>query len=82
VVLAGCNECGVTHGPGLARLAAELIVRGETGADLTPYRVDRFPKLPEGELQRQAEAQYLARHPQEAGKAPTPFGITTPRSSH
>jgi sarcosine oxidase, subunit beta len=81
VVLAGCNECGVTHGPGLARLAAELIVRGETDADITPYRVERFPPLAEGELQRQAEAQYLARHPQEPGRAPTPFGITTPRSS-
>jgi glycine/D-amino acid oxidase-like deaminating enzyme len=80
VVLAGCNECGVTHGPGLSRLAAELIIRGRTDADLSPYRVDRFPSLDESELQRQAEGQYLARHPQEPGKAPAPFGITTPRS--
>ena len=29
----------------------------------------------------QAEAQYLARHPQAPGEAPTPFGITIPRSS-
>jgi sarcosine oxidase, subunit beta len=81
VVLAGCNESGVTHGPGLARLAAELIVRGRIEADISPYRVDRFPALGEDELQRQAEAQYLARHPQEPGKAPAPFGITIPRSS-
>lgn len=81
VVLAGCNESGVTHGPGLARLAAELVVRGRTGADLTPYRVDRFPPMTDDELQRQAEAQYLARHPTEPGKAPVPFGITTHRST-
>jgi sarcosine oxidase subunit beta len=84
VVLAGCNESGVTHGPGLARLAAELILTGDTDADLSPYRVDRFPDLAREryctELQRQAEAQYLARHPPEPGKAPAPFGITTLRS--
>jgi sarcosine oxidase, subunit beta len=78
VVLAGCNESGVTHGPGLARLAAELATRGRTDADLTSYRVDRFAALDDGELQRQAEAQYLARHPTEPGKAPAPFGITAP----
>lgn len=81
VVLAGCNESGVTHGPGLARLAAELALDGRADADLSPYRVDRFPPLDEGELRRQAEAQYLARHPQKPGKAPAPFGITTPRST-
>jgi glycine/D-amino acid oxidase-like deaminating enzyme len=81
VVLAGCNECGVTHGPGLSRLAAELILEGGTDADLSPYRVDRFPAVDESELQRQAAAQYLARHPHEPGKAPAPFGITSPRSS-
>jgi sarcosine oxidase subunit beta len=82
VVLAGCNESGVTHGPGLARFAAELILTGRTETDLSPYRVDRFPALDDAELQRQAEAQYLARHPPEPGKAPAPFGITSPRSSH
>lgn len=80
IVLAGCNESGVTHGPGLARLAAELVIAGRTDADLTPYRVDRFPPISDDELQRQAEAQYLARHPTEPGKAPAPFGITTPSS--
>jgi glycine/D-amino acid oxidase-like deaminating enzyme len=84
VVLAGCNESGVTHGPGLARFAAELVLTGATEADLSPYRVDRFAAdaLDESELQRQAEAQYLARHPPEPGKAAAPFGITIPRSSH
>jgi sarcosine oxidase subunit beta len=80
-VLSGCNESGVTHGPGLARLAAELITTGRTGADLTPYRVDRFGLHSEPALQQAAESQYLARHPPEAGQAPTPFGITIPQSS-
>ncbi len=80
-VLSGCNESGVTHGPGLARLAAELITTGRTNADLTPYRVDRFEGLTEADVQSQAEAQYLARHPPEAGQAPTPFGITIPQSN-
>lgn len=81
VVLAGCNECGVTHGPGLSKLAAELIVRGKTDADISPYRLERFPMLDDDDLRAQAEAQYLARHPQEPGKAPEPFGITIPQSS-
>jgi sarcosine oxidase, subunit beta len=80
-VLSGCNESGVTHGPGLARLAAELVVRGRTETDLSAYRVDRFPGLDEDAIQREAEGQYLARHPPEAGKAPEPFGITIPQSS-
>ncbi len=81
LVLSGCNESGVTHGPGLARLAAELITTGRTDADLTPYRVDRFPALDEAALQAEAEAQYLARHPPQDGQAPTPFGITIPQST-
>jgi sarcosine oxidase subunit beta len=80
-VLTGCNESGVTHGPGLARLAAELIVDGRTDADISAYRVDRFEGLDEATLVRAAETQYLARHPPEAGRAPEPFGITIPRSS-
>ncbi len=80
-VLAGCNESGVTQGPGLARLAAELIATGGTATDITAYRVDRFAPLTDTSLQTAAEAQYLARHPPEAGQAPQPFGITIPRSS-
>jgi sarcosine oxidase, subunit beta len=81
VVLAGCNESGVTHGPGLSRLAAELILRGHTNADISPYRVDRFGGLEDDQLQSRAEAQYLARHPPEPGQAPAPFGITSPQST-
>jgi glycine/D-amino acid oxidase-like deaminating enzyme len=80
-VLAGCNESGVTHGPGLARLAAELIATGCTDADISAYRVDRFGPLTDAALQAAAESQYLARHPPEAGQAPEPFGITIHRSS-
>jgi sarcosine oxidase, subunit beta len=80
-VLSGCNESGVTHGPGLARLAAELIVDGRPHADISAYRVDRFAATGDPELIGEAEAQYLARHPPEAGRAPEPFGITIPRSS-
>jgi len=73
--LAGDNESCVTHGPGLARLAAELVVHGSTEADIAAYRVGRFDDLSDAELQRAAEGQYLARHPPEDGSAPTPFGI-------
>jgi hypothetical protein len=31
--------------------------------------------MPDDELQRAAEGQYLARHPPDDGRAPTPFGI-------
>ena len=75
-VAAGDNESCVTHGPGLARLLAELIVTGATEADISPYRVGRFGDLTDDELQRAAEEQYLARHPPDDGSAPTPFGIT------
>jgi sarcosine oxidase subunit beta len=75
-VVAGDNECCVTHGPGLARLLAELVVTGGTEADISPYRVGRFAELSDDELQRAAEEQYLARHPPGDGSAPTPFGIT------
>ena len=44
-VLGGDNEAGVTHGPGLGRLMAEL-VDGEDDVtqwlDASPYRLDRF----------------------------------------
>jgi glycine/D-amino acid oxidase-like deaminating enzyme len=78
VVLAGDNECGVTHGPGLARIAAELVVRGTTAADISPYRVGRFAGLDDAALVAGAVGQYLARHPPEAGRAATPFGVTLP----
>jgi sarcosine oxidase subunit beta len=75
IVLAGCNESCVTHGPGLARLAAELIVRGRTSADISPYRVERFEGLDDARARAGAERQYLLRHPPQEGVAATPFGI-------
>jgi glycine/D-amino acid oxidase-like deaminating enzyme len=78
IVLAGCNESCVTHGPGLARIAAELVTAGGTGADIAPYRVDRFGTLSADEIQAAAERQYLLRHPPAAGVAATPFGIELP----
>jgi sarcosine oxidase subunit beta len=78
VVLAGCNESCVTHGPGLARIAAELVTTGSSGADISAYRVDRFGALAADALQAAAERQYLLRHPPAEGVAATPFGIELP----
>jgi sarcosine oxidase, subunit beta len=78
VVLAGCNECCVTHGPGLARIAAELVTAGRTDADISAYRVDRFGDTDDAAIQAAAERQYLLRHPPEEGVAATPFGIELP----
>ena len=41
-MLSGDNECGVTRGPGLGKLLAELIVCGQPSADIAPLRVNRF----------------------------------------
>jgi glycine/D-amino acid oxidase-like deaminating enzyme len=78
VVLAGCNECCVTHGPGLARIASELVTDGRTDTDISAYRVDRFGDTSDDAIQAAAEGQYLMRHPPEAGVAATPFGIELP----
>jgi glycine/D-amino acid oxidase-like deaminating enzyme len=78
VVLAGCNECCVTHGPGLARIAAELVVAGGTDTDISAYRVDRFADAGDDGVQAAAENQYLMRHPPAEGVAATPFGIELP----
>jgi sarcosine oxidase subunit beta len=78
VVLAGCNECCVTHGPGLARIAAELVMTGRTDTDISAYRVDRFADTSDDAIQSAAEAQYLMRHPPAEGLAATPFGIELP----
>ncbi len=75
IVLAGCNESGVTDGPGLARIVAELVSTGGSAADISPYRVDRFGELGSTAAQAGAEAQYLLRHPPAPGVAATPFGI-------
>ncbi|NQX11876.1 FAD-binding oxidoreductase [Microbacteriaceae bacterium VKM Ac-2855] len=39
--LAGDNESGVTHGPGMGRLVAELILGVQPYADPAPFRLDR-----------------------------------------
>jgi sarcosine oxidase subunit beta len=42
-VIAGDNEMGVTHGPGLGRLMAEVIYEGGSDwVDASRYRLDRF----------------------------------------
>lgn len=41
-LMSGDNECGVTRGPGLGKLLAELIVAGQPSADIAPLRIDRF----------------------------------------
>ena len=41
-VMTGCQEAGVTHGPGLGRLIAELVTEGKTLWDRDPYRMTRF----------------------------------------
>ncbi|HZV74991.1 MAG TPA: FAD-binding oxidoreductase [Conexibacter sp.] len=61
-VAAGCNESGVTHGPGLAHLLAELVTTGTTRDDVSPYRVGRFAELSDAELCDGAVATYLSRH--------------------
>jgi glycine/D-amino acid oxidase-like deaminating enzyme len=78
IVLAGCNECCVTNGRGLARIAAELVTAGRTDTDISAYRVDRFADAGADAIQAAAESQYLMRHPPEEGVAATPFGIELP----
>jgi sarcosine oxidase subunit beta len=39
--LSGDNESGVTHGPGMGKLVAQLVMGEETYADPTPFRLDR-----------------------------------------
>jgi sarcosine oxidase subunit beta len=39
--LTGDNESGVTHGPGLGKLVAQLVMGVEPYADPTPFRLDR-----------------------------------------
>ncbi len=40
-VVAGDNESGVTHGPGIGRLLADLVTGASPIFDPTPYRLDR-----------------------------------------
>jgi len=46
-VVAGDNESGVTHGPGLGRMVAELVVTGESAfVDASRYAPGRFEPRP------------------------------------
>ena len=49
-MVGGCNECGVTHGPGFGRLAAELVTTGSGGiADAAAFDPGRFgDRYPDG----------------------------------
>ncbi len=49
-VVGGCNEAGITHGPGYGRLVAEIVTgAAETIADPGPFSPDRFGRaLPDG----------------------------------
>jgi len=60
-VVAGCNESGVTHAPGLARLLAATMTGSDAGADLSPYRVGRFDGMTDAQLGDAAAATYLRR---------------------
>jgi glycine/D-amino acid oxidase-like deaminating enzyme len=52
VVAAGDNESGVTHGPGLGRIAAELSVTGATTlGDASRYDPARFPAVAPSEAE-------------------------------
>jgi hypothetical protein len=43
-----------------------MVVDGAAGADVEPYRVDRFDGLSDDELRAGAKARYLGRHPSAA----------------
>ena len=45
-VVGGDNEAGITHGPGLGKLVAELVVHNQTSLDVSAYRLDRFNDKP------------------------------------
>jgi sarcosine oxidase subunit beta len=49
-VVGGCNEAGVTHGPGYGKLVADLVVSGGSSlTDAEPFRPDRFgDEYPDG----------------------------------
>jgi glycine/D-amino acid oxidase-like deaminating enzyme len=43
LALVGCNEAGITHGPGFGKLIAELVVDGHARlCEVDAFRVDRF----------------------------------------
>ena len=51
-VVGGDNEAGISHGPGLGKLLAELVTTGRTSLDIAPYRLDRFNGQDHGRQER------------------------------
>lgn len=41
-VIAGCNEAGISHGPGYGRLTADVVAGVVDESALEPFRIDRF----------------------------------------
>jgi glycine/D-amino acid oxidase-like deaminating enzyme len=41
-VITGCQEAGVTHGPGLGSLMAQMVTGAKPTWDREPYRLGRF----------------------------------------
>lgn len=41
-LVGGDNEAGISHGPGLGKMMAELVTTGVTSLDVAPYRLNRF----------------------------------------
>ncbi|MGI9458123.1 MAG: FAD-dependent oxidoreductase, partial [Aeoliella sp.] len=41
-LMSACQEGGVTHGPGLGKMVAELIIDGQSAWDRDAYHIDRF----------------------------------------
>jgi sarcosine oxidase, subunit beta len=42
LVMSGCQEAGVTHGPGLGRILSEYAIDGKTHWDVEHYRLEKF----------------------------------------
>ena len=40
--MTGCQEAGITHGPALGKMMAELLVDAKTGWDRDSFRLTRF----------------------------------------
>ncbi len=45
-VVGGDNEAGISHGPGLGKLAAELVVAGKASQDISVFAPGRFAARP------------------------------------
>lgn len=60
-MLTGDNEAGVTHGPGLGRLVADLVRGLEPRFDPEPYRPSRHPKVSLAEATRLVTARFAGR---------------------